>query len=358
MQKRPRQIDVAKLAGVSPATVSVILNNRRDSNVRVSAETRTRVLAAIEQLGYVADPVAQSLAGGHNSILGLFTGEPIFPSPRSKYFPLLVGIEQAAGELGYDLLLFTHINKPAHRSQIYHGNVNRLRVANGAILLGVELSNAEHTREFEQLIAEQYPFVCVGNGKWADSPFSYVAADCAAATMHIVTEMLLHGHRQIAYVGSWQENELHSTCYGGYLMAHRQLGLAQSARPAQQLSAMQLTPDFVQQALDQGTTAFVLESANDLITAFFQALAELDKRAPTDLSFALLGDPAVAIAAPYPVTRFVIPHEQMGRRAVNLLVELLEIPRSRHTALPQARQEALPCIPIPGITIASPPNLL
>ncbi|MCB0128681.1 MAG: LacI family DNA-binding transcriptional regulator, partial [Caldilineaceae bacterium] len=97
MQKRPRQTDVAKLAGVSPATVSVILNNRLDGNVRISAETRARVLDAVEQLGYVTDPVARSLAGGRNSLLGVFAFDEIFPpQQRNLRYSFLVGIEHEA----------------------------------------------------------------------------------------------------------------------------------------------------------------------------------------------------------------------------------------------------------------------
>src|SRR5262245_34360687 len=96
------------MTGVSQATVSVVLNGRSDSDVKIAADTRERVLRAIAETGYVADPVARRLAARHNRILGVFTYEPVFPSGNSDFYhPFLVGIEQRAEELGCDLLLLT-----------------------------------------------------------------------------------------------------------------------------------------------------------------------------------------------------------------------------------------------------------
>src|SRR5262245_48484111 len=105
--RRPTQADIARLAGVSQATVSVVLNGR-DSDVRISPATRERVLTVIREWGYVANPSARSLAGGRNRIIGVHTFEPVFPTTSVDfYFPFLLGMEQEAADLGYDLLLFT-----------------------------------------------------------------------------------------------------------------------------------------------------------------------------------------------------------------------------------------------------------
>lgn len=60
------QADVAAMAGVSQSTVSFVLNGNAPVGVRISEETRKRVLDAIRITGYSANPVAQSLAGGRN----------------------------------------------------------------------------------------------------------------------------------------------------------------------------------------------------------------------------------------------------------------------------------------------------
>lgn len=344
MQKRPRQTDVAKVAGVSPATVSIILNNRLDSNVRISAETRARVLAAVEQLGYVVDPVARSLAGGANALLGLFAGTPIFtttlPDPR---YPLLVGIEQAAAARGYDLLFFTNLAGADHIQPIYQGNINRLRMASGAILLDA----AQNSADLARLLAEGYPFVCVGRCVVGDSTPAYVAADYSSATATLVTELLNCGHRQIAYLGAPDEQAEQRERHIGYQLAFRQAGLSARVEPAHRLAAQAITAPFLEQALRRGITAFVLENSS-FIAPFLGAMALLGKQAPTDFSLALLADPT-GLATPFPVTGFGVPYEAMGERAVQLLVDLLH---ATHT--PQLRQELLTCPPAPGRTIAPP----
>jgi len=343
-QKRPRQVDVAKLAGVSPATVSIILNNRLDSNVRISTETRARVLAAVEQLGYVIDPVARSLAGGANALFGIFARAPLFASPlAARRYSLWAGIEEAAAASGYDLLLFANQGNGVRAPSIYQGNINRLRMATGAILLDA----AHNQRELARLLADAYPFVCIGRCEVGDGAPAYVAADYTRATTGVVTELLTCGHRQIAYLGALGEQVEQRERYTGYLLAYRQAGLSTWVAPAHRLAAHSITAAFLQQVLESGSTAFVLEDAS-FVAPFFYAMQLLGKQAPTDFSLALLDEPTADLGLPYPVNGFVIPYEAMGRRAVQLLVDLVQA-----TPPLPLRQELLACLPASGITIAA-----
>jgi DNA-binding LacI/PurR family transcriptional regulator len=79
------QHDIAKLAGVSQATVSLVLNGAPTALARIPAETRERVQEVIRKTGYVADPIARRMAKGLNRILGVFTYEPAFPSERPTF---------------------------------------------------------------------------------------------------------------------------------------------------------------------------------------------------------------------------------------------------------------------------------
>ena len=347
MHKRPRQADVAKLAGVSAATVSVILNNRLAGNVRISAETQARVFAAVETLGYVTDPVARSLAGGQNALLGIFTGMPLFgQQPPHSYSPYLAGIEQAAAAHGYNLLIFTNPNSAKSHRPIYQGNINRLRMADGAILLGVE----EHKIEVQRLVAEHYPFVVIGQHEATDGAMANVAVDYISATAKIVTEMLSCGHRHIAYFGNAQHREQQRDCYTGYLTAHRQAGLHSLVTPAHYVEAQQLTPGLIEQTLDRGSTAFILECGADIVPAFLQASATLHKSVPADFSLAILGEQMTDFVAPYPVVSFTIPRQAMGQRAAEWLIELLHMSPTQ-----PLRPETFACSYAAGNTITAPP---
>ena len=87
MKCRLTQQDIARMAGVSQATVSLVLNNRTAASARIAAETRERVLQAIRETGYVADPLARRLLQQRNQILGVFTYEPVFPSASARLLP-------------------------------------------------------------------------------------------------------------------------------------------------------------------------------------------------------------------------------------------------------------------------------
>ncbi|MGH8815559.1 MAG: LacI family DNA-binding transcriptional regulator, partial [Achromobacter pestifer] len=64
--KRLTQRDIARLAGVSQATVSLVLNNAGGNDGRIPVETRDRVNKVIRETGYVADPVARRMVKGLN----------------------------------------------------------------------------------------------------------------------------------------------------------------------------------------------------------------------------------------------------------------------------------------------------
>ena len=189
---------IAKLAGVSQATVSLVLNGNADDRRRIPEQTRERIQKVIAETGYVADPVARRMVNGRNNILGVFTYEPAFPSAQADFFaPFLFGIEEAAQETGYDLLLMTSAGRGADgRKQIF-SETNRLRLADGCIVLGRQFD----AEELAKLVRGDFPFVAVGRRDDAGGPVPYVGADYATATAKLVEKAMALGHVKFAYVG-------------------------------------------------------------------------------------------------------------------------------------------------------------
>lgn len=345
--QRPRLADVARLAGVSTAAASKVINDRQGSTIRVTPETAQRVWSAVRQLGFVPNPVARSLADGRNRILGVFTHEAIFPlDQRNFYHPFLLGIEQEAEERRYDLLLFTNTRAETGTRRIYRDGVNRLQLADGAVLLGRE----EAKDEIHQLIREGYPFVYIGRREVGERPIWYVAADYTAATRTVIEHLYAFGHHRIMNLGSLQEREATIDRRRGYEMAHRRLGLPLDPNLSQRLQPEQLSCGLLRSWLDAGITALVVE--DDILA---QPLLELAQRTglriPRDFSLAVLGDPLVYTEATPDWTTFRIPREQMGREAVRLLIERLE----GRTGDPPS-QVTLPCRFVPGSTTGPAPE--
>ena len=99
-RRRPRapvMSDVGRLAGVSHQTVSRVING----SPHVRPETRKRVLAAMEELGYRPNSVARALVTGRSQTLGVVSFDTTLYGPASTLF----GIEQAAHEAGYFIIV-------------------------------------------------------------------------------------------------------------------------------------------------------------------------------------------------------------------------------------------------------------
>ncbi|MDG4771131.1 LacI family DNA-binding transcriptional regulator [Solwaraspora sp. WMMD792] len=334
------QQDIARMTGVSQATVSLVLNGRADADVRIAPETRERVLAAIRATGYVADPVARRLADRHNRILGVFTSEPVFPSSTGDFYHLfLLGIEQSAEHLGCDLLLLTSAPVVDGRRRLLHQD-NRLRLADGAILLGRQLDRAELTR----LLADGPPFVSVGRRDDAGGPVPCVGADYPAATAGLVRRAVAMGHRRLTYLGQGEGPESHADRMRGF----RAAAVAAGAEWRHEQTAGR-DPGAVLDTVMAGTSTavFVEEYADGVAIAAQARHRGLD--VPGDLSIVALGDPTRPASTDLDFTGFRIPRQQMGWQAVEVLTGLIGGSGGSGPV-----QRLLPCEEVPGTTLAPP----
>lgn len=329
----PRQADIARLAGVSQTTVSLVINNRSRKYQQISEETRRRVWKAVEELGYVANPSARALAGGRTRVLGIHTFEPVFPiDSRDFYYPFLLGIEEEAEARDYDLMLFTSASGSNRKRSIYRNGVNRLRVADGCVLIG----RGGDPVELARLVAEPFPAVFVGRRELAGA--SYVGADYAAATAETVDFLAGLGHRRIAYLGWADAHEPTVDRRQGYERALRRRDWPIDPALVHQLGDEWGDRELVRHLLDAGATA-VLVQDDVLADRVRRNAREFGWSLPEQLSLVVLGDspwrdgPGVE-----DWTRFVIPRKEMGQRALRMLIERLD-----HTSGSGPSQVLLTC---------------
>ena len=321
--------------------VSIVVNGRTDSTIRIGSETKERVWQAVHETGYVANPVAQRLAHGKNRLLGVYTHEPVFPvDQRSFYFPFLVGIEREAEARGYDLLLFTSAHGEDGVRNIFRDGANRLLVASGSVLLGW----AQDRGEIRRLAESNYPFTYVGRREIEGLSIPFAAADYAAATEQIVDHLVRLGHRRILYLSSLPEREAGVDRRDGFVRAMHRHGLDLPASLDERFDPDDITSDRVRAWLAEGWTAIVLES--DILAERLLPVARTcGLSVPDDVSLAVLGDPLVYAEPSTAWTTFCIPRFEMGRQAAAVLVDLIEDPT---TTIP--KQTFLPCAFSPGST--------
>lgn len=342
-QKGPTLKDVAKLAGVSVAAASAVLNKRVGGNIGVSEATKQRVVEAVQKLGYVANPAARSLAGQRNQIISIFTYERVFPFEyQDSYYPFMVGIEREAEKEGYDLLLMASTGGDNRPRTIYRNGLNRLRLADGAILLG----NIRDKAEVLQLAREKFPFVFIGHRE-PGTEISYVAANYTEITAELVTYIVQHGHRQIVLFRREEDIEPTTDRELGYRLAHKVLEILLPSDYIVRTDPDALTREMLEYYLQAGVTAFIGEN-NALAKKIMTVAWALKREVPKDISIAVLGD-LDAHRAREDWTTFQIPCEEMGKQAVRMLVQLLQ-----GTAVPPIHT-TVECTMIRGATVGKGP---
>ncbi len=333
--RRLTQHDIAKLAGVSQATVSLVLNGS-ETGVRIPLETRARVQQVIRDTGYVADPIARRMAKGCNRILGVFTYEPAFPVAHADFFtPFLFGIEEEAQARSYDLLLLTGNGVAGQRKLFADGN--RLRIADGCIVLGKAFDRAE----LEQLVQGDFPFVAIGRRDDAGGPVPYVGGDYINATAKMVDQARALGHRRLAYVGPSGPVESLVDRWKGFTGA-----LGKDLQLALHITAPVESPGVLLDAvLARAATAVFFFELAEAVQFESEANAR-GLRFPDDISVVVLGS---HLPAGHSRTRFAsydIPRAEMGRQATAMLVRRVE-------GAQEVQQILLPCEPIQGETLGT-----
>jgi len=178
--------EIAKEAGVSESTVSRVVNNRPG----ISEKTRQLVVDIVKKRNYHPDVLARGLAGTDTKTIGV-----IFPRISNLYYAeLLQGIQEVAGELGYNVVLFVTNNdtKQAHQ----YLRVLKAYHASGVIYQNRYFDAADQ----EGLAASRLPAVVINRRVPAGKFYAVVldeAAEAARATQYLIDL----GHRRLAFIG-------------------------------------------------------------------------------------------------------------------------------------------------------------
>ncbi len=322
---RMSQRDIAKAAGVSQAAVSMVLNGKADEH-GVAQATQERIQRVMDELGYVPDVAGRSLRSRRNDLIGVHTYEAVFPVSASDYYhDFLVGIEAAAVEASKDLVLFASTQRPDGTRTAYTSAGNRLRLADGTVILGL----AQNSDELERLAGEGVPFVFIGRREVPRAPAPYVSADYAAAVREVLGWLTSAGHEVIGYLGVERR-------FGPLIERHdafRRLAESGLWRIGWEgmLDPEAIGVSTVEEMVDAGVTALVVESA-DHLGALSRAAAAAGVVIPEQLSVAVLEMPRDGGVW----SHIRLPKQEMGRASVRILLDLLDgrVGSDHHVILP------------------------
>jgi LacI family transcriptional regulator len=207
--------DIAKMSGVSQATVSKIINNYD----HVGEETRKKVLEIMEQTGYRPAFTAKTLTTKKSNIIGVIYAGKVNADLNHPFFVDVVNsFKKTVGALGYDLLFFS--NEKFFESEEDYLARGRYFQVDGCIVIGGE--------EIEPSIhdLDQSEIPCIG----IDIPLSgnksgYLMTDNYKVSAKVVEHFYLLGHREIAYIGGKKDSTISGLRTEGFKKAMGEFGL-------------------------------------------------------------------------------------------------------------------------------------
>lgn len=323
--KRLTLDEIARLAGVSRATVSRVVNNYP----HIKPEVRERVQTIITKTGFQPNLIARSLASDRSGIVGLVipnTPRMVFTDP---FFPTLVhGITQAINRQGLTLSLF-----------LFHSKDEETRTIRSILTTGlldglIITADRKEDSFVPKFIHQGMPFVLIGRPE-TNPDITYVDTDNVAGGYLATDHLLKLGRRRVGIIGA-NENTAGDDRSTGYYMALQDYGITadptliafgnfsvQSGYEAMKL-ILPANPDAV----------FVV--SDTMALGALRAIREAGKRVPDDIAMIGFDDLPPALQADPPLTTISHPIEQLGVIAVNLLSQMLsanDVPPT-HTILP------------------------
>jgi DNA-binding LacI/PurR family transcriptional regulator len=316
MSRRPTQVDVARLAGVSRATVSYVLNDRTEGRISITEETRKRVQDAARELGYKPHALARSLRSGLSNTVGLLIPDTHNP----HYLDILSGAEQVVMKHDCYLVLVSASLDPERERHCLRSLFQRR--LDGLIL--VPTFADLFADEIEELLAGTDPVVFVTPQPTADCAYANVRGGAEALMDHLIAL----GHRRIGFVHGVARKGLAQQRMNVYRQRIEMLGA-----PADEClirdcghtiyDGYLATRELL--ALDPPPTA--IWTVNDLLAiGALRAVRERGLRVPHDISLAGFDDIELAAQLYPPLTTVNIHGEELGRRAAQTLFRRIENP--------------------------------
>lgn len=313
--------------------------NQTQGRVPIGQETRERVIAAAQELGYSPNPVAQMLARGSNRIIGFFSFEKTFPYTAADFYnPYLVGVQREAGQQGYDVILFTR-NQAETPRKVYQDGMNSLRLADGVVLVG----NYPDPTELQRLAKENYPFVLVGRCKIPQGEVDTVVNDHTPASYEAARYLIELNHRHLGFLADDLSLAYHQERLAGCQRAvdetpHARLTILNS-------QALTDSAELKTVIQENGITALIFADRS-LVSTAIKLVLEMPLRIPEDLSLLFLVSNTWDLPLTRP-TRVSLNRDVVGQVAVQRLVKRLE------GALNEYQQTQVSCRFIVGDTTAA-----
>ena len=310
--------DIAAATGFSPATISLVLNNRP---CRISKETREKILQTATELGYRPNATAVSLKTSRSHTLCLIVPEFC----NDFHASYAAAMEQVCKEKGWSMLLCS-TNFDIERERSYIENF-AMKNIDGICIASTPTENIQINHEnIQRILSLNIPLV-LKDMTFYDSRANVVCADHEKGGYMATSHLLSLGHTSIAFITGPLAWEGVTSRLNGCKKAFQDYGIKWD-------DSMVYVGDYsyksgidgIDYLCDKRFTAVF--AFNDMMAlGVYKGLSKYNLSVPEDISVIGYDDLSIAKIISVPLTTIRQPIEEMGHRAAELLINAAENPK-------------------------------
>lgn len=307
--------DIAQAAGLSPATVSLVLNNRPS---RIAPQTKERILTIAQEMGYRPNSAAVSLKTNRSYTIGL-----IIPDIRNDYYATYAkGLEDACQESGWSMILCsTSFNHERERQYI---DTLRMKSIDGISVVSTPPKTPEYNSDnIELILSQNIPLVQMDLTAYRP-PANAVVSDHVKGGYMATRHLLSLGHKKIAFITGPSYLEGSDSRLKGCRKAFEDYGLEWKDDMIYVGNyTYESGLDGIDYLSDKDFTAVF--AFNDLMACgVYNGLAKYNLSVPDDVSVVGYDDHFVSGILSVPLTTIHQPIYDMGKEAARILIHAAE----------------------------------
>lgn len=307
--------DIAKQLSISKATISIVLNGHGDEK-RVSKETQERIIQFARENNYSANHLARGLSLGKSDTIGL-----IVPNIGDNYYARIARrIEYKARLSGYDVVFSSTGESKKRESELISSMLNR--GVDGLILA----SSQKNQEDILRLKNSSFPFVLIERC-YPELETNFVGEDNEGGVSRATEQLVKTGKKRIAFVTLKTGLEAMHQRLTGYQLSMKQFGLPIEDKWIQELYYEYSASDMLERinTLVKAPASIegIVFATHFLAASGIRALKELNVRVPEEIALVSFGQMNAFDLVDPPVTSVIQPVDELGDRAVEILLDNL-----------------------------------
>jgi len=306
--------DIARIAKVSPATVSLVINDRPG----VGEETRYRILRIVKALRYTPNLIARSLVKRRSDAIAM-----LITDVRNHVFPeIAMGVEDILNQHGYSLtIVSTYDDEKLETKRL---ETIRARGIDGIIASAPLLSSTN----LGQLDKAGFPVVCVLRRVYDCDALDYVIVDSMKGAYVAIEHLIRLGHNRIGFIKGPLNTSSGVEKLGGTMKAFKDYAISPNDTlihdgDYSRESGYLATNYFLKLGDGQRPTA-IFAANDDMAIGAFEAVLDAGMKIPEDMALVGFNDVEVTSLRTIEITTVAHPKEEMGRLGAQRLIAKVE----------------------------------